>query len=1180
MNMNTSEVLDLSKENIQPLKQGRNAAKLGTALQAQTNAELHQKLLAEREEFELLIRMYEGDDPLKPHYDYVRWIEQSFPKHGPESNLVQILENTLTAFKDDERYKQDVRYAELLIKYIDTQPNPVEIYQLVYNQGLCTMCAPFYKAWADELDKHNDVKNADQVYELGIRVNAQPLELLKEAHLRFQLSVGRRMLGRQDECDEEELEYNRQALHKLHKQNVYSVRDPKGAPGQVKQQTLGSRNSQSSGAPFKVYQGEDNDYNAGESQGKMFPKQKLVNKENALKAGPWTQHGGKHRSRVTGPITPTPTFQVHEDEGADVGSGTHKTPSVPRALKPRKIDNFTCPLAVFEPPDPTKKPMYCKSKVYAGGREFQFEELRAALYNRRYEQLEAMRIQQEIQNEVNAKQHQEDHITDEDNVSIPEKDVDVPTSSEKDPNITPVKPQMQKSVTPEPTYEQHLQSPIPSAKAFECKTVPLEANTSLFHCQSFTVNTKEAMNVVQEMWNSPSPAPGFGKTARSSRVFPASPVALDESGVFKVPPVPPPPCRADDEDPAGALKLATPSFPIYCDDEPTPAPASVPSLTPASSQPFQIYSDDMEPEPQPTKKNVVDSENVQNLDQAENAPLPLPPFHPIAKQPMSQFGRAHPPGTDAATLKMLAFDSDDSCDEMPMPSRKTADNFKPHHPLLELNNIPTVSVTAPTPVIDKHQKTFGEVISHPVFQDEDKYDDMTCNTKAFDFVLPSSTPLVGHLKSANNHQASKQNINGSYIAEDVKKCGTNTKQELSMIFEASKERYSSSSGSSGSKTQASVCTAANTSLAPGQAQAELMEKLAQISANKSLEELEKSVGLLNISGPVDPFCTELISQLLSHIGYPKKHHLIGLHRFENDAPILNCNSTVKLGNTKYSLIGELGKGSYARVLKATRDGQPVALKQQRPAWEWEWYIVQELQSRLPPNKMGGYLHMSNGYVYKNGSILESEWAQYGSILSVVSKLKIAGKGHDLHLAMLFSIQMISIVEHLHNCKIIHGDIKPDNFVLCSVPSADVTVPCLKLIDFGRSIDMTLFPEGTTFTKVVTTDGFQCNEMKEGRPWTYQTDLYGLAGSIYSVLFYDYMKVVKKDKKWQLSNKIPRYMMPAVWQDVFTPLLNVESCENIPDLSALREILEQPYRSMDLSTVNQSINKLRNILLNK
>lgn len=57
------------------------------------------------------------------------------------------------------------------------------------------------------------------------------------------------------------------------------------------------------------------------------------------------------------------------------------------------------------------------------------------------------------------------------------------------------------------------------------------------------------------------------------------------------------------------------------------------------------------------------------------------------------------------------------------------------------------------------------------------------------------------------------------------------------------------------------------------------------------------------------------------------------------------------GSSKYSVIGELGKGNYARVLKASRDGQPVALKQQRPSWEWEWYIVQELQSRLPPNKV-------------------------------------------------------------------------------------------------------------------------------------------------------------------------------------------------------------------------------------
>lgn len=41
--------------------------------------------------------------------------------------------------------------------------------------------------------------------------------------------------------------------------------------------------------------------------------------------------------------------------------------------------------------------------------------------------------------------------------------------------------------------------------------------------------------------------------------------------------------------------------------------------------------------------------------------------------------------------------------------------------------------------------------------------------------------------------------------------------------------------------------------------------------------------------------------------------------------------------------------------------------------------------------------------------------------------------------------------------------------------------------------------------------------------SFQTDLYGLAGSIYCVLFYDYMKVIKKGTTWQLSQKIPRYV---------------------------------------------------------
>lgn len=47
--MDTSEALDITKENIQPLKQGRKPAQLGTALQAQTNIDVYQQLLKQRE---------------------------------------------------------------------------------------------------------------------------------------------------------------------------------------------------------------------------------------------------------------------------------------------------------------------------------------------------------------------------------------------------------------------------------------------------------------------------------------------------------------------------------------------------------------------------------------------------------------------------------------------------------------------------------------------------------------------------------------------------------------------------------------------------------------------------------------------------------------------------------------------------------------------------------------------------------------------------------------------------------------------------------------------------------------------------------------------------------------------------------------------------------------------------
>lgn len=54
------------------------------------------------------------------------------------------------------------------------------------------------------------------------------------------------------------------------------------------------------------------------------------------------------------------------------------------------------------------------------------------------------------------------------------------------------------------------------------------------------------------------------------------------------------------------------------------------------------------------------------------------------------------------------------------------------------------------------------------------------------------------------------------------------------------------------------------------------------------------------------------------------------------------------GTEAYDLEKCLGKGMYGTVFKAVnlQTGETVALKTQKPAWVWEYYIVREIKARL------------------------------------------------------------------------------------------------------------------------------------------------------------------------------------------------------------------------------------------
>ena len=68
--------------------------------------------------FELALRTYEGDDPFEPWFNYIVWIEQTFPKTGKDGNLNALLEKCIQQFKGNGQYNQDIRFFEVWMKYV------------------------------------------------------------------------------------------------------------------------------------------------------------------------------------------------------------------------------------------------------------------------------------------------------------------------------------------------------------------------------------------------------------------------------------------------------------------------------------------------------------------------------------------------------------------------------------------------------------------------------------------------------------------------------------------------------------------------------------------------------------------------------------------------------------------------------------------------------------------------------------------------------------------------------------------------------------------------------------------------------------------------------------------------------------------------------------------------------
>ncbi|XP_059291931.1 mitotic spindle checkpoint protein BUBR1 isoform X2 [Lycium ferocissimum] len=315
----TGHEWELFKENVRPLKRGRNVNLLNNALKSSTDYQLKKSLLHNRRAFIEAIDHYKGEDPLQPWLQCIKWVQEAFPPGGDSSGLVVIYEQCVRTFWHDDRYKDDLRYLKVWLEYAENCMDAQVIYSFLEANKIGLTHSSFYIAYALHMESQSKIKTANDIFNRGLSVNAEPEEKLKVSYKKF-LS---RSMGRPKAAEEELAEHQ----HPMRSFGTLLAR------GEARNQTTGTselsrkkmRQDRAHGSLFSIYK----DANAGMSSTLQSEIPKLENtswhslgaradrnKENQAIPSKWTSNKipQRHGLRNRGATTTTPCLEIFVDE--------------------------------------------------------------------------------------------------------------------------------------------------------------------------------------------------------------------------------------------------------------------------------------------------------------------------------------------------------------------------------------------------------------------------------------------------------------------------------------------------------------------------------------------------------------------------------------------------------------------------------------------------------------------------------------------------------------------------------------------------------------------------------------------------------------------------------------------------------------------------------------------------
>lgn len=287
---------------------------------------------------------------------------------------------------------------------------------------------------------------------------------------------------------------------------------------------------------------------------------------------------------------------------------------------------------------------------------------------------------------------------------------------------------------------------------------------------------------------------------------------------------------------------------------------------------------------------------------------------------------------------------------------------------------------------------------------------------------------------------------------------------------------------------------------------------------------------------------------------------------------LSHGGVLTLGQDTWRVCDLVGSGAFARVYSVSLGSMGAAAKVSTPGNVWEWYVHTQLERRLGADMRQRFASAIELHAFgdamcassKSCSVLLQELLQGPSVQHVVNVQRKQGLQLPEALALFYTLDLLVALQALHSVNVLHADLKPDNLMVrCPDPAAiDTSAPFddpiagwaahgVCLIDFGRSIDLELYPPDHVFASECLTETFECIEAREGRPWRHSIDLFAACACAHVMLHGEYIQLQQHgDGRWRPKLQLKRYWQVELWRKLFDTLLDAKVDAPHPNLGEI------------------------------